>query len=110
MRALATILALYLLTAAAEIGGCYLFLLFARRPARWWALPLSLVTLTAFAWLLTLHPAASGRVYAAYGGVYIAAALAWLWCVDGVRPDRWDLLGGATCVAGMLVIYFGPRG
>ena len=109
MKVILVTFTLYLLTAVAEILGCYLFLLFTRRPARWWALPSALVTLSLFGWLLTLHPAASGRVYAAYGGVYIATALAWLWCVDGVRPDRWDFFGGATCLLGMLLIYFGPR-
>jgi small multidrug resistance family-3 protein len=66
-------------------------------------------SLVAFAWLLTLHPEAAGRVYAAYGGVYVAAALAWLWAVDGVPPDRWDVAGELLCLAGMAVIYFGPR-
>ena len=56
-----------------------------------------------------LHPTASGRVYAAYGGVYIGTALFWLWLVDGIRPSRWDLLGAALCLAGMAVIMFGPR-
>jgi small multidrug resistance family-3 protein len=70
----------------------------------------SVVSLLIFAWLLAFHPAASGRVYAAYGGVYITTALLWLWRVDGVAPDRWDMIGGAFCIAGMLVIYFGPRG
>lgn len=98
------------MTALAEIVGCYLVLLFWKQPARWWLLGASVVSLLVFAWLLTLHPAASGRVYAAYGGVYIATALLWLWRVDGVRPDRWDVLGGGLCIIGMLVIYFGPRG
>ena len=101
---------LYVLTAIAEIVGCYLFLLFSKRLPRWWLLPLALVVLSVFAWLLTLHPAASGRVYAAYGGVYIAVALLWLWAVDGVRPDRWDVLGGTTCLVGMFIIFFGRRG
>jgi small multidrug resistance family-3 protein len=63
-----------------------------------------------FAWLLTLHPIASGRIYAAYGGVYIAASILWLWLADGVQPTRWDLLGSATCLLGSAVIYFAPRG
>jgi small multidrug resistance family-3 protein len=60
--------------------------------------------------LLTLHPAAAGRVYAAYGGVYVTVALAWLWAVDGIQPARWDFLGVALCLAGMAVIMFAPRG
>ena len=62
-----------------------------------------------FVWLLSLHPVASGRVYAAYGGVYVATAIVWLWAVDGLRPDRWDMTGAALCLAGMAVIMFAPR-
>jgi small multidrug resistance family-3 protein len=57
---------------------------------------------------LTLHPAAAGRVYAAYGGVYVVLALAWLWAVDGVRPSPWDVLGAAITLAGMVIIAFAP--
>jgi small multidrug resistance family-3 protein len=109
MKSVLITLGLYLVTAVAEIVGCYLILLFTHKPGRLWTLPLAVVSLALFGWLLTLHPSASGRVYAAYGGVYIATALLWLWCVDGVRPDRWDVIGGLTCLVGMLVIYFGPR-
>ena len=66
-------------------------------------------SLALFVWLLSLHPTASGRVYAAYGGVYVSVALAWLWWVDAVRPTRWDLLGAALCLLGMAVIMFSPR-
>ena len=66
-------------------------------------------SLALFAWLLTLHPAASGRVYAAYGGVYVTVAIGWLWWVDSVKPTRWDVLGAALCLAGMAVIMFAPR-
>ena len=66
-------------------------------------------SLALFAWLLTLHPAASGRVYAAYGGVYVTVAIAWLWWVEAVKPSRWDLLGVALCLLGMAVIMFSPR-
>ena len=87
--------ALYLVTALAEIIGCYLPWLWLRQGRS--------------AWLLTLHPAAAGRVYAAYGGVYVAVALAWLWVVDGVRPGPWDWLGAAVTLAGMAIIAFAPR-
>ncbi len=110
MKSVLITFCLYLVTALAEIGGCYLVMLFWKQPSRWLLLVASILCLLVFAWLLALHPAASGRVYAAYGGVYIASALVWLWLVDGVRPDRWDMLGGALCVLGMLAIYFGPRG
>ncbi|MDQ3623115.1 MAG: YnfA family protein [Verrucomicrobiota bacterium] len=100
---------LYALTALAEIVGCYSVYLWLRLGrSAWWLAP-GAVALGVFAWLLTFHPAASGRVYAAYGGVYIAAAILWLWLIDGVRPSRWDLIGSAICVAGAMVIYFAPR-
>ena len=65
--------------------------------------------LALFAWLLTLHPTAAGRVYAAYGGVYVAMAIIWLWLVDGIRPSQWDLLGAAVALLGMAIIMFAPR-
>jgi small multidrug resistance family-3 protein len=102
--------AIYIAAAFSEIAGCFAFWSWARlgKPL-WWLLP-GLVALAAFAWLLTLAPsAAAGRAYAAYGGVYIAASLVWLWGIEGVRPDRWDLIGGAICLAGAAVILFGPR-
>lgn len=88
-------LALYLVTALAEIVGCYL-------PWLW-------LKQNGSAWLLTLHEAASGRVYAAYGGVYIAVALVWLWAVDGIRPSPWDVAGVAVALLGMAIIAFQPR-
>lgn len=101
--------ALYLLTALAEIVGCYLPWLWLRQGGPAWLLLPSAASLAAFAWLLTLHEAASGRVYAAYGGVYIAVALLWLWLVDGVRPSSWDVAGVAVALVGMGLIAFQPR-
>ena len=75
-----------------------------------WLLLPAAVSLALFAWLLSLHPTAAGRVYAAYGGVYIGAAILWLWLVDGIRPTGWDLLGSAVAFAGMAIIIFAPRG
>jgi len=103
-------LALFILTALAEIVGCYLPWLWLRQNGSVWLLLPAAVSLGVFAWLLTLHPTASGRVYAAYGGVYIGMALLWLWLVDGVRPSQWDVLGVALCLTGMAVIMFAPRG
>jgi small multidrug resistance family-3 protein len=100
---------LYLLTALAEILGCYLPYLWLRQSASAWLLLPAACSLALFAWLLTLHPGASGRVYAAYGGVYVCVALAWLWLVDGVRPTAWDLLGVAVTLLGMGIIAFAPR-
>lgn len=74
-----------------------------------WLLP-GIVLLVVFAWLLTLAPTENaGRAYAIYGGIYIAASIGGLWAVDGVRPDRWDLIGSMVCIAGAGVILWGPR-
>ena len=100
---------LFMATALAEIVGCYLVFLWMRKAAPLWVLVPAAISLAAFAWLLTLHPHAAGRVYAAYGGVYVATALVWLWLVDGMRPDRWDLLGAGLSVLGMAIIFFAPR-
>jgi len=78
-----------------------------RRRACAWS---GVASLALFAWLLSLHPAAAGRVYAAYGGVYIGVAILWLWAVDGIRPTAWDALGSAVALAGMAIIVFAPRG
>jgi small multidrug resistance family-3 protein len=101
---------LFVFTAIAEIVGCYLPYQWLRQGRSVWLLLPAAASLALFAWLLTLHPAAAGRVYAAYGGVYVTVALAWLWAVDGIRPARWDFLGVALCLAGMAVIMFAPRG
>lgn len=100
-------LGLFILTAIAEIVGCYLPYLWLKRGGSAWLLIPGIASLLLFAWLLAQHPAASGRVYAAYGGVYIAVALLWLWLVDGVTPSAWDALGVALALAGMAVIVWG---
>ena len=101
---------LFVATATAEILGCYLPWLWLRAGRSPWLLVPAAASLAVFAWLLTLHPgSAAGRTYAAYGGVYVATAVVWLWAVDGQRPDRFDLIGAAVCLAGMAIIYFGPR-
>ena len=100
---------LYLATALAEIVGCYLPYLWLRQHGSPWLLLPALPSLALFAWLLSLHDAASGRVYAAYGGVYIGTAIAWLWAVDGVRPSAWDVAGVGVALLGMALIAFQPR-
>ncbi|GAB4289635.1 MAG: YnfA family protein [Roseovarius sp.] len=103
-------LAIFAIAALAEIAGCFAFW-------AWWRLgqsPLWLIagilSLIAFAWFLALSPADfAGRTYAAYGGIYIAAALAWLWLAEGFRPDRWDLIGAAICLLGAALILWAPR-
>ncbi|HEY1129932.1 MAG TPA: YnfA family protein [Roseateles sp.] len=101
---------LFVLTALAEIVGCYLPWLWLRQGASAWLLVPGAASLAAFAWLLSLHPTAAGRVYAAYGGVYIGVAMVWLMVVDKVRPTVTDWLGVAICFAGMAVIIWGSRG
>jgi len=100
---------LFTATALAEILGCYLPYLWLRKGGSGWLLLPAAVSLALFVWLLTLHPTAAGRVYAAYGGVYVSVALVWLWVVDAVKPTRWDLVGAALCLLGMAVIMFSPR-
>lgn len=99
---------LFVATALAEIIGCYLPYLWTRGGSAWLLVPAAF-SLGVFAWLLTLHPTAAGRIYAAYGGVYIAVAIAWLWAVDGVRPTPWDALGVGVSLVGMAIIAFQPR-
>jgi small multidrug resistance family-3 protein len=100
---------LFFVTAIAEIVGCYLpWLVLTQGRPTWWLLPAA-ASLATFAWLLTLHPSAAGRTYAAYGGVYVVVALLWLWRVDGVVPTRWDIVGGAVCLVGMAIIAMQPR-
>ena len=102
--------AAYVGAAMAEIAGCFAFWAWLRLGhSPLWIAP-GIASLALFAWLLTLVEAsAAGRAYAAYGGVYIAASLLWLWLVENARPDRWDLIGAAICLVGAGVILFGPR-
>ncbi len=102
-------LGLFVITAIAEIVGCYLPYLWLKRNGSAWLLVPALTSLALFAWLLTLHPTAAGRVYAAYGGVYVGVAILWLWLVDGNRPTSWDLIGAAIAVTGMAIIMLGPK-
>ena len=100
---------LFVLTAIAEIVGCYLPYLWLRRGGPVWLLGPAAASLALFAWLLTLHPTAAGRVYAAYGGVYVTVAILWLWLVDERRPTSWDLIGAAVTLGGMAIIMLGSR-
>lgn len=103
------VFSLFVVTAIAEIVGCYLPYLWLRQGASVWLLLPAALSLALFAWLLTLHPAAAGRVYAAYGGVYVSVAIVWLWLVDGIRPAVSDWVGMAVMLVGMGILMFGPR-
>lgn len=102
-------IALFLVTAVAEIVGCYLPYLWLNQGRSPWLLVPAALSLALFAWLLSLHPTAAGRVYAAYGGVYVFVAILWLWLVDGIRPSAWDIAGSLVAVSGMAIIMFAPR-
>ncbi|AOV18517.1 hypothetical protein BJI67_07915 [Acidihalobacter aeolianus] len=103
------IVLLFVVTAVAEIVGCYLPWLVIKQGKPLWLLLPAAVSLAAFAWLLTLHPTAAGRTYAAYGGVYIAVAIGWLWMVEGIRPSLRDVIGALVALTGMAIIMFAPR-
>jgi small multidrug resistance family-3 protein len=109
MPELIKLAALFAFTALAEIVGCYLPWLVLKQNKPLWLLLPAAAALALFAWLLTLHPTAAGRTYAAYGGMYIAVALLWLHFVDGVTLSRWDAAGAALALAGMAVIALQPR-
>lgn len=100
---------LFVLTACAEISGCYLSYLWLKEHRSAWLLIPAAFSLACFAWLLSLHPGAAARAYAAYGGVYIAVALVWLWLVEGQRPTRWDIIGVVVSLIGMSIIVLSHR-
>ena len=102
-------LGLFIITAIAEIVGCYLPYLWLKNSASAWVLLPAALSLALFAWLLSLHPIAAGRVYAAYGGVYVSVAILWLWSVDGIRPHLWDFVGVTVTLVGMGIIMFAPK-
>ncbi len=103
------ILGLFLLTAIAEIVGCYLPYLWLKQNGSIWLLVPAVLSLGIFVWLLTLHPTAAGRVYAAYGGVYISVAICWLWLVDSIKPTATDWIGVTVCLLGAAIIIFGAK-
>lgn len=100
----------YVGAAFLEIAGCFAFWAWMRLGASaWWLVP-GVVALALFAWLLTrIEVDAAGRAYAAYGGIYIAATIVWLWAVEQTRPDRWDIIGALVCLVGAGIILFAPH-
>jgi len=103
-------LILYIAAAGAEIAGCFAFWAWLKLgKSGLWLIP-GVAALVLFAFLLTrIDSLFAGRAFAAYGGVYIAASLVWLWAVEGARPDRWDAIGAVICLIGAAVILFGPQ-
>ena len=100
---------LFLITAVAELAGCYLPYLWLKEGKSVWLLFPGALSLALFAWLLSFQPTAAGRVYASYGGVYIFVAILWLWAIDGVRPTVWDIAGALVSLMGMAIITFAPK-
>lgn len=101
---------IFVAAALAEIAGCFAFWSWLRLGKPAWILLPGMASLAVFAWLLTrIDSDAAGRAYAAYGGIYIAMSLIWLWLAEGIRPDRWDIAGAAVCLIGAAVIIAGPR-
>lgn len=99
--------ALFVVTALAEIVGCFLVYRWLRQDGSPWLVAPAMASLAVFAWLLSLHPGAAGRTYAAYGVVYVATSLVWLWRVEGQRPTTTDMIGAGLAMAGMLIIVAG---
>lgn len=102
-------ISLFFITAIAEIVGCYLPYLWLKHEKNILLLIPAAISLSLFVWLLSLHPTASGRVYAAYGGMYVFVAILWLWLIDDVKPTTWDIIGSIVALIGMAIIMFSPR-
>jgi small multidrug resistance family-3 protein len=100
----------FLLAGLMEIGGGYLVWLWLREHQSWWLGLIGALVLVGYSIVPTFQPAHFGRVYAAYGGVFVFMSMLWGWWIDGQRPDRWDLVGSALCIAGVIVIMYTPRG
>lgn len=100
---------LFVITAVAEIIGCYLPFLWLKEGKSIWLLVPAGLSLILFTWLLTLHDTSAGRTYAAYGGVYVSVALFWMWLIEGQRPDQWDIIGVIVILIGTGIIVFSPH-
>ncbi|WP_047539544.1 YnfA family protein [Methylotenera versatilis] len=103
------LLGLFIGTAIAEIVGCYLPYLYLKQGGSPWLIVPAALSLGLFVWLLSLHPTAAGRVYAAYGGIYIGVAIVWLWLIDSIKPSLTDWLGVFVCLLGTLIIILGAK-
>lgn len=109
MLAILKSISLFVLAGLCEIGGGYMIWLTLREEKPWWVGVLGGIVLIGYGVVATWQPANFGRVYAAYGGIFIIMAIFWGWKVDGIVPDRYDLIGGAIALIGMLVIMYAPR-
>lgn len=99
----------FILAGAMEIGGGYLVWLWLREKRAWWIGAMGAMLLVVYGVVPTFQPAHFGRVYAAYGGVFVVMSVFWGWWIDGIKPDRWDVIGAALCVAGVMVMMYAPR-
>lgn len=102
-------LGLFTVTAVAEIIGCYLPYLYLKQGGSIWLFVPAILSLGLFVWLLSLHPTAAGRIYAAYGGIYIGVAIMWLWLIDSIKPSLTDWIGVFVCLLGALIIILGAK-
>ncbi|HEU4594841.1 MAG TPA: YnfA family protein [Pyrinomonadaceae bacterium] len=109
MNTLARSILFFFLAGLMEIGGGYLMWLWLREKWAWWVGALGALVLIGYGVVPTLQPANFGRVYAAYGGVFVVMSMLWGWCVDGRRPDGWDVAGAALCVGGVCLMMYAPR-
>lgn len=101
---------LFILAGLCEIGGGYLVWLYLREGRSFWVALIGAVVLILYGVIPTFQPAHFGRVYAAYGGVFVVLSILWGWKIDGISPDRYDLIGGLICIIGVFVIMYWPRG
>lgn len=100
----------FILAGLLEIGGGYLMWLWLREKWAWWIGAMGALILVLYGIVPTFQPASFGRVYAAYGGVFIVLSILWGWWVDGQRPDQWDITGAIVCTVGVMIIMYAPRG
>ncbi|WP_201982903.1 YnfA family protein [Hymenobacter rubidus] len=102
-------LALYVLAGFCEIGGGYLLWRWLKADQPAWTGLLGALLLVAYGWVATLQTTSFGKTYAVYGGVFVVMSIGWAWYIDGFRPDRFDVIGGLICCAGIGIILFWPR-
>ena len=100
---------IFILAAIFEIGGCYFVWLWLKEYKSYWYGIAGMILLAAYGVIATFQPSTFGRVYAAYGGIFIIASLVWAYQLDHFRPDRWDIIGSLIVLIGVVIIYYAPR-